>query len=203
VRTALVAVYCCCCFLSRLSGQVDAEVRVELSGDDMPVALVRVTGLLADDRFLSAMESGFPLHVEYTVELRESRSMWDRTVRSVQWDYVVLFDPVRERYRLEFSEGTEIVHDRAALRQRLETVVPVEMAPDKDGDFYYKAIVNARTLDDEDIDEVFAWLKGEDVDSLRQRRPGLLTRTARRLLVRMAPLPRASLEGRSDTFARP
>jgi hypothetical protein len=176
-------------------------VRVELSGDEVPVASVSVVGLLADERFLSAMESGFPLHVEYTVELRESRSMWDRTVSKVQWDYVVLFDPVRERYQLEFSEGTEIVRDRVVLRQRLEAVVPVALSPDQDGDFYYKAIVDARTLDDDDVDEVFAWLKGEDIDSLRQDRPGILTRTARRLLVRMAPLPRVSLEGRSTKFS--
>jgi hypothetical protein len=201
VRTALIAVYCCCCVLSRLSGQAEAEVRVELSGDEVPVASVSVVGLLADERFLSAMESGFPLHVEYTVELRESRSMWDRTVSKVQWDYVVLFDPVRERYQLEFSEGTEIVRDRVVLRQRLEAVVPVALSPDQDGDFYYKAIVDARTLDDDDVDEVFAWLKGEDIDSLRQDRPGILTRTARRLLVRMAPLPRVSLEGRSTKFS--
>jgi len=177
-------------------------VRVELSGDEIPLASVSVVGLLADDRFLGAMESGFPLHVEYTVELRESRSMWDRTVSKVQWDYVVLFDPVRERYRLEFSEGTELVRDRVALRQRLETVVTVELSPDQAGDFYYKAMVDARTLDDEDVDEVFAWLKGEDIDSLRPDRPGLLTRTARRLLVRMAPLPRVSLEARSAKFSR-
>lgn len=174
---------------------------MELRGDEVPVASVSVVGLLADDRFIRAMESGFPLHVEYTVELRESRSMWDRTVSKVQWDYVVLFDPVRERYRLEFSEGTEIIRDRGVLRQRLEAVVTVELSPDQDGDFYYKAIVDARTLDDEDVDEVFAWLKGEDIDSLTHDRPGLLTRTARRLLARMAPLPRVSLEGRSTKFS--
>ncbi len=178
-------------------------MRVTLSDDETPQALVAVAGLLADGRFLGAMESGFPLHVEYRVELRESRSMWDRTVSRVEWGYVVLYDPVRERYRLEFSEGTEIVRDQAVLRQRLETVVTVGLVPDEDGDFYYKAVVNARTLDDEDVDEVFAWLKGEDVDSLRQQRPGLLTRTARRLLVRMAPLPLVTLEGRSDKFRKP
>ncbi len=178
-------------------------MRVELSEDEPPKALVTVLGLLGDDRFLSAMESGFPLYIEYTVEIRESRSMWDRTRNKEEWDYVVLFDPVRERYQLEFAEGTEIIRDRATLRRRLETVVTVELEPAREGDFYYKAIVNARTLDDEDIDEVFAWLKGEDIDSSRKSRPGLLTRTARRLLVRMAPLPRISLEGRSDTFSRP
>jgi hypothetical protein len=49
------------------------------------------------------------------------------------------------------------------------------------------------------VDEVFAWLKGESEGA--PHRPGFVTRTARKLLIQVAPLPRIAVEGRSAEFA--
>lgn len=175
-------------------------VSVELSVAEVPEAYVTLHDLLSDDRYLRAMESGFPLHLQYSVELREARSLWDRTVARVEWEFVVLYDPVRERFVMEDSAGTAVVPSSSVLRGALGSVYQVGLEPDGEGEFYYRAVVSVRTLDDHDVDEVFAWLKGESADSLRRRRPGLVTRTARRLLVRVAPLPRVTVEGRSGKF---
>ncbi len=183
--------------------QVRPRVTVELSADRVPEAYVTVRDLLADDRFLGAMESGFPLYVEYRVELKEARPLWDRLVAREEWEFVVLYDPVRDRFVVEEAEGTEELPTRNALRRRLGATYLLGWEPDGSGEFYYQATVSARTLSDEDVDEVFAWLKGGDADSLLRDRPGLLTRTARRLLVRIAPLPRLRLEARSRGFPRP
>jgi hypothetical protein len=147
------------------------------------------------------MESGFPLYIEYRVELRESRSLWDRAVDRLDWEYVVLYDPVRMRYRVEYVDGTEYLPDVTALQRRLEDVWPVsELQPDRPGEYYFNATVTVTTLTDEDVDEVFAWLRGEEADSLSRDRPGFVTRTARKLLVRVAPLPRVEIEGKSQKF---
>ena len=183
-------------------GQAQPEVRVGLLGTDPPEVSITLRSLLADDRFLEAMESGFPLYVEYRVELRQSRSLWDRTVSRREWEFVVLYDPVRERYVLEEAEGRELVPTRALLEERLGRPYTVRMPPDGDGLYHYHVSVDARTLSDEDVDEVFAWLKGERVDTLPVRRPGWVARAARRLLVQVAPLPRVTLEGRTADFRR-
>lgn len=204
MRATLLAVALCCLLVPCVTGQARPVVRVDLEVDEIATARVSVHGLLNDERFLSAMESGFPLYVEYRVELREARSLWDRTVDAVEWEYVVLYDPVRRRYRLEYRDGTEYIPDAAALSQRLEDVYPVdELQPDSPGRYYFAAVVNATTLTDEDVDEVFAWLRGEGADSLPHDRPGFLTRAARKLLVRVAPLPRVELEGKSEKFEQP
>jgi len=200
VRTAVFALAWACGLAVGAAGQTRPEVSVELAGDGTPVANVALHDLLADDRFVNAMESGFPLYVAYRVELKQPRSLWDRTVTAVEWEYVVLFDPVRERFNLEDAEGTEVLQDREALRLRLERVFVVELEPDAAGEFYYRASVDARTLSDEDVDEVFAWLKGENVDAARPQRPGFLTRAARRVLVQVAPLPRLQLEAQTPKF---
>jgi hypothetical protein len=184
------------------AGQHRPRLEVELRepGDGPPDAVVTLRDLLADDRFLSAMRSGFPLYMGYQVELRESRSMWDRTVARATWEFVVLYDPSRDSYQLEDPEGAEIIPDRAQLERTLASaVVFTDVRPDRPGRYHYRASVTVRTLSDEDVDAVFAWLKGES--GAAPRRPGLVTRTARKLLIQVAPLPRLTLEGRTPEFA--
>lgn len=182
-----------------LAGPVHAQerpsLRVDLLGGAPAEALVSVRRLLGEQRFLSALESGFPLYLEYRVMLRQSRSWRDRTVGDpLVWEYVVLYDPVPQRFRVETPDSAESLRDREALRQRLEQVYRVQLDPDGPGEYYYAAEVNVRTLSDQDVDETFAWLRGT------QGGPGLLDKLARRLLVEVAPLPRTRLSGRSATF---
>lgn len=179
-----------------LSGQEQPLLRVDLGGTDPPTALVSVRDLLSEQRFLQALESGFPLYVEYKLALRRTGSLRDRTVgEPIVWEYVVLFDPVRERFTVETPDGTESLPSREALRTRLALVYSVPLEPDQPGDYYCAGEVTARTLSDEDVDETFAWLKGQT------GRPGLLDRIARRVLVEVAPLPRLKLSARSARFA--
>ena len=185
-----------------LAGQGRPRVEVDLrtSGTDPPQAAVRVRDLLADGQFLSAIRSGFPLYVALTVELREERSLWDRSVDRWVWEYVVVHDPVRDVYVLEDPDGTEEIPDRGVLERKLERVYLVGLAPRAPGRHHYQATVRARTLSDEDVDEVYAWLRGDGADQGDRGRPGLLTRTARKVLVQVAPLPRVTLEGRTGEF---
>ena len=178
-----------------LSGQERPALQLDLGGTDPPEALVSMRGLLGEQRFLQALESGFPLYVEYRLTLRRSGSLRDRTVgEPVAWEYVVLFDPVREGFTMETPDGTERLPDRAALRARLAQVYRVPLEPDRAGEYYCAGDVTARTLSDQDVDQTFAWLKGQS------GRPGLLDRIARRVLVEVAPLPRMKLSARSGRF---
>jgi len=187
-------------FGALLAGPAGAQerpsLRVDLLSSGPAQVLVSVRQLLGEQRFLSALESGFPLYLEYQVMLRQSRSWHDRTVgEPLVWEYVVLYDPVRQRFRVETPDSAESLLDRDALRTRLERVYGVQLEPDGPGQFYYAAEVNVRTLSDEDVDETFAWLRGT------QQGPGFLDKLARRLLVEVAPLPHIRLAGRTPAFA--
>lgn len=205
--TRLVAlVLCCCAIYGAADAQARPAVEVELIPTDAsPDVEVSVRGLLSDRRFLNAMESGFPLYVEYHVALRNSRSVWfDGTEDEFTLEYVVFYDPVRELYVVEARGLTEQLSSLDALRSRVAQRYRIEFFdPEAPGRYYFAVTVNARTLSDSDVDEVFAWLKGENGDSSAFERPGFVTRTARRLLVRVAPLPRVTLEGRTRDFEVP
>ncbi len=202
-KRAAATLTCCVVVVCNASAQ-QPDVVVELrAGDDSPAASVSMRGLLTDSRYLSAMRSGFPLYVEYQVELRRTRSNWfDDVVSEAFWEYVVLYDPVRETFVSEDADSREELANENALRRRLETVLVLELTPDEPGRYYYAATVSVRTLSDSDVDEVFDWLKGED-DTTSVRRHGLITRSARRLLVQIAPLPRVKKSGESPRFRWP
>lgn len=188
-----------------LAGSVAAQERPRLevdlrtSGTDPPQAAVRVRQLLADGEFVAAVRSGFPLYVALTVELRAHRSLWDRTVERGVWEYVVIHDPVRDVYLLEDADGTEEIADRSALERKLESVYVVGLNPPGAGRYHYRASLRARTLSDEDVDEVYAWLRGDGAEADRDR-PGFLARAARKVLVQVAPLPRVNLDARTEEF---
>jgi Domain of unknown function (DUF4390) len=167
-------------------------------------AFVSLQDLLSDRRFLPALQSGFPLYVVYTLELRMSRSGWfDRTVDEQSWEFVVVHDPVRDTYTVEEADNRTELRDDDALRLALARVFQVQLKPDAPGRHYLKATVEARTLSDEDVDEVFEWLRGGNPDSIVEHDRGILTRTARRLLVSVAPLPQITVSAQSDPFTWP
>ena len=199
----VVTLLCCAMICGAARAQVRPQVDVDLVTAESAISVeVSVRGLLSDRRFLNAMESGFPLYVEYHVALRNARSGWfDGTEEEFTWEYVVFFDPVRELYVVEAPGVTEQFSSLADLRNRVAQRYRIEaLHPNEPGRYYYAATVNARTLSDSDVDEVFAWLKGEQGDSTDLDRPGFVTRTARRLLVRVAPLPRITLDERTEDF---
>ncbi len=194
---------CCITLTANASAQeVDVVARLR-TAQDVPRVTVEVTGLLSDTRFLNAMRSGFPLYIEYEIELRSTRSNWfDPVVDQYYLEYVVLYDPVRESFVFDGADTREEISSEIALRRKLASVYEFGLLPDDEGRFYYDVTVNVQTLSDEDVDEVFDWLKGDN-DTTVVRRRGLLSRTARRLLVRVAPLPRISVSAKTETFRWP
>ncbi len=202
----IISLICCVFAYTAAYAQVRPEIEVELvPTDDVPDVEIGVRDLLSDRRFINAMESGFPLYVEFYVALRNSRSGWfDGTENDYTVEYVVYRDPVREIWIVEARGLTEQFSSLADLRARVEQRYRIEfLDPEGSGRYYYAATVNARTLSDSDVDEVFAWLKGDHGESAQIERPGFVTRTARRLLVRVAPLPRITLDGRTGDFTVP
>ena len=70
MRTALLTAVFLGTLAAGVQGQERPQLHVVLRGNETPEVDISLSGLLADDRYLEAMESGFPLYVEYRVELK-------------------------------------------------------------------------------------------------------------------------------------
>ena len=133
------------------------------------VPSVRAVRMLTDRTTRELLASGFPARLHYRLELWEARSLFDRLVTKVEWDVVVLFDPLARHYTVTRVAGVAgratPLGTFAALRDAEDAVarpfVPEITMPTADKKYYYFAALELEMLSVSDLDEVRRWLKGE------------------------------------------
>ncbi|HKR55738.1 MAG TPA: DUF4390 domain-containing protein [Gemmatimonadales bacterium] len=167
---------------------------------------VQAVALLSDPRFPDLLKSGFPLRLHFRLELWRARSSWfDQFVSDASWDAVVRHDPLADDFVLYRSTG-EIKRfpSPELLETALERPFSVKLVPRSDGRYYYVCRLEITTLSDSDLDELTRWLKGEVGPAVSGEGSigDALARGAQRALVRIAGLPRLTLEARSTVVER-
>ena len=165
---------------------------------------VQATGLLADSQFVTLLRSGFPLRLHYRLELWRVRSSWfDVFVREVGWDAVARHDPLTDEFVLLRTGGATSRHASAEdLDRALAVPYRVTLTAAGGGEYYYLARLEATTLNQSDLDELTRWLRGDVGPAMSERGNvgDALARGAQRTLLRLAGLPRLTVEGRSARF---
>lgn len=167
----------------------------------------RVTGLLEDERWTSALLSGLPLRLHYRLELWRSRSSWfDAAVRSIEWDVVVRREPLLDQYSVTTvllgRTRLQRYPDLSALGNALGVAYRIAVRANDKGEYYYVANLSVSTLSDSDLDEMDRVMRGEAGAATDDNGNvgDAVGRTARRMLLRVAGLPIMRVEGRSESF---
>ena len=171
------------------------------------VPRIQTTALLSDGKFVGLMRSGFPLRLHYRLELWRGRSGWfDQYVSEYAWDAVARHDPLADDFVLIRSAGVRVTRYGSPddLERALEIPFYVKLTPKGSGNFYFLCRLEVTTLNDTDLEELTHWLKGDVSPAVSGGGDvgGALSRGAQRLLVRIAGLPRLTLEARSETLNR-
>lgn len=169
------------------------------------VPRVQSANLLADGKFVGLMRSGFPLRLHYRLELWRARSTWfDQHVREATWDAVARHDPIADDFVLIRTGGSvSRFATPDSLARALEIPYRVTLTPRGSGRFYFLCRLEVTTLNDTDLEELTRWLKGDvrPAVSGEGNVGDALAQGAQRILVRIAGLPRLTLEARSPRFA--
>jgi len=187
--------------VSRVAAQTPALTVIVQSG----VPRVQTTALLADGKFVGLLRSGFPLRLHYRLELWRSRSGWfDQYITEATWDAVARHDPLADDFVLIRTGGSVARYGTPEdLERAFELPYRVNLKVKGSGNFYFLCRLDVTTLNDTDLEELTRWLKGDVSPAVSGGNlGGALTRGAQRLLVRIAGLPRLTLEARSETFNR-
>lgn len=170
--------------------------------------IVRTSGLLEDERWVSMLRSGFPLRMHYRVEMWRSKSAWfDDLVRQVEWDVVVRHEPLLDQYAVNTIMPGRARENRYSgiepLARALDAVLyQIAFRAPGRGETYYVASLQASTLSDSDLDELERFLRGELGPAASEGRDfgDAVGRGATRLLLKLAGLPSLRIEGRSERF---
>jgi len=167
---------------------------------------IQATALLANGKFVALMRSGFPLRLHYRLELwREKANWFDEHVNEASWDLVARYDPLADEFILLRSTGaTRRFTSVDALAKALEIPYKVALPAKGPGRFYYLARLEVSTLNDTDLQELEEWLKGEVSPAVSGKGDigSAAVRGLQRLLVRIAGLPRLTIEARSPIIQR-
>jgi len=185
-------------------GAAAAQRPVLAVAAESAAARVQATGLLVDSQFVTLLRSGFPLRLHFRLELWRVRSSWfDVFVREVGWDAVARHDPLTGEFVLLRTGGGSSRHASPEdLERALAIPYRVTLTAGGGEEYYYLARLEATTLNQSDLDELTRWLRGDVGPAVSERGNvgDALARGAQRTLLRLAGLPRLTLEGRSARF---
>lgn len=161
---------------------------------------------------LVLVRNGFPMELHYRVELWAARRLFDDLLAATEWDVVVRYDALAERYRVFRVDSTNVVRQLGVFARVVDVAAEVERpvrvalaANRRGGRQYYRVVLNVATLSDNDLDEVNRWLRGELRPAVRgQRNPGTaIGRGVRRVFVRVLGGEQRHLEARTPSFHVP
>ena len=165
---------------------------------------IQTTALLADGKYVALMRSGFPLRLHYRLELWHVRPGWfDQFVSDATWDALARHDPLADDFVLIRTGGSVRRYATAEdLARALEIPYYVTLGPKGAGRFFFLCRLDLTTLNDSDLEELTRWLKGDVSPAVSGRGSvgDALARGLQRVLVRIAGLPRLTLEARSTEF---
>lgn len=166
--------------------------------------VVRAGGALAGGVFAGALHDGFPVRYNFRLELHRSvRILPDRLESQVEWEAIVLLDPLTNEYDLVRSGGTEEhFASQAALERALATPFTVDLMPRGRDQYYYVASLLIESLSLSELDEAERWLRGDLGPALSTKGDigNALGRGVRRILIRLSGLARLGIESRSPFF---
>ena len=192
--------------LSRLAAQDTAAVRLEVQLDSVRQGtrdpIIRTKNLLEDTPWLAALRQGLPVRLQYRLEIWRSRSGWlDALERQVEWTVVVRHEPVLDQFWVvRLLPPSRVVQNRYAttggLAEALGSVYKLPIAPKTEGTYYYNASLTVETLSESDLDTFDRTLRGE----LTPKQGESLGDRARRLILKLAGLPKLSVAARSEEF---
>jgi hypothetical protein len=179
------------------------EVRRD-SGGALKNPLVRAQSLLSDGIFLGAVRNGFAVRFAFRLSLWRSATLFDRLVREVPWEAVIVQNPVENRYELLPPNGPiRTFADPAQLDSALAVTYPVDLRPPGPGGrYYYVASLEVESLTASELEDVQRWVRGDFERAITGRGDvgNALSRGARMLLIKLSGLPHRSFEARTDPF---
>ena len=162
---------------------------------------------MADGMFEGSLRNGFPVRFDFRLELWRDARFFDHAGGELNWEVIVILDPVANTYQLIRSTDSTAVAttlpDLRSLDSALATPFTVDLVPpQRGGRYYYIADLEAESLSISDFEEVERWLRGDLGRALTQRGDvgNAFSRGARLALIRLSGLPHRSLQARTARF---
>ena len=169
---------------------------------------IRTIGIVTASHTAELIKNGFPALLHYKVERWAAGTFINRVKASSEWDIIVEFDALAERYRIirTMDEHAVVVGEYKTLQEadaRLDEEYDVPIKPPRVGEkTYYTVSLTVEAMSLHDLDEVRRWLNGELKPAVQGRRnPGTAVSSGlRAIFVRMLGGERLTYQASTGVF---
>jgi hypothetical protein len=129
-------------------------------------ATVSATNLFAEADVRELVRSGFPASLRFRLELWRAGGFLNDLESSVEWEYIVQYDPSAQRYGVirrqngkveEVGTFATLTTSQAVLERPARTTLAPEIAGAR---YYYTLALNLEALSVSDMDQLERWLRG-------------------------------------------
>ena len=214
MRTALALALALLALLTlpnEAAAQRDVRLRVQLPsnaarGTSPPS--VRAEHVFTDPRVADLLRNGFPARLHYRVELWSTRGWFNSLRQAVEWDVIVRYSSLEQRYLVARVDADDRVTQLGAYEALRDVERVVSQAyeppilPRGRDEMYYVVILDVEMISVSDLDEVERWLRGELRPAVRGERSAgtAITRGMRTLFVKILGGSSRRYEARSGRF---
>ncbi|MDE3126859.1 MAG: hypothetical protein KGL38_02570 [Gemmatimonadota bacterium] len=145
---------------------VGAGVHVDLDGT---APVVRVSRVLDDPQLEDLMKHGFPVRLDFRLELWRTGGVFNELERVQSWQMLVQYDPdpYQKVYRVVRHNGRQTesfgaVASLDSVDALLTRPYRVSLPPAHPGaKYYYNVVLEVESLDVNDLSEMERWLNGD------------------------------------------
>ena len=129
-------------------------------------AIVTAANLFAESDVRELVRSGFPASLRFRLELWRAGGLLNDLENSIEWEYVVQYDPSAQRYNVlrrqkgkveEVGTFATLTTAQAVLERPVRTTLAPEVVG---GRYYYTLAMNLEALSVSDMDQMERWLRG-------------------------------------------
>jgi hypothetical protein len=129
-------------------------------------ATVTAVNLFAESDVRELVRSGFPASLRFRLELWRAGGLLNDLENSVEWEYIVQYDPTAQRYGVlrrqngkveEVGTFATLTTAQAVLERPVRTTLAPELVGAR---YYYTLAMNLEALSVSDMDQLERWLRG-------------------------------------------
>ena len=129
-------------------------------------ATVTTVNLFAEADVRELVRSGFPASLRFRLELWRAGGLLNDLENSVEWEYIVQYDPTAQRYGVlrrqngkieEVGTFATLTTAQAVLERPFRTTLAPEVSGAR---YYYTLAMNLEALSVSDMDQLERWLRG-------------------------------------------
>jgi hypothetical protein len=192
------------------AAQRDVGVHVDLRG---ATPVVTVSHVLDDPQLEDLMKNGFPVRLDFRLELWRTGGMFNELESSTTWQMLVQYDPdpYQKVYRVVRHSGRQTESFGAlastdSVDALLARPYPVSLKPRHPGaKYYYNVVLDVESLNANDLSELERWLHGDVQPAVQGKANPLsaLKNGIGRLLSRVLGGAKRNYEATSPTFVAP